>query len=68
VETDAPYLAPIPHRGRRNEPAFVADTAKVVAAAKGVSPSELATATTANFFRLFPRAAALMAGGQLAAE
>lgn len=69
VETDAPYLAPIPHRGKRNEPAFVADTAKVVAAAKGVSPTELATATTDNFFRLFPRAAALMvAGGKLAAE
>ena len=69
VETDAPYLAPIPHRGKRNEPAFVADTAKVVAAAKGVSPAELATATTDNFFRLFPRAAALMvAGGRLAAE
>lgn len=68
VETDAPYLAPIPHRGKRNEPAFVADTAKVVAAAKGVSAAELASATTANFFRLFPRAATLMRGAQLAAE
>lgn len=69
VETDAPYLAPIPHRGRRNEPAFVADTAKVVAAAKGVSPQELAQATTDNFFRLFPKAAAIMGrDGRLAAQ
>lgn len=68
VETDAPYLAPIPHRGKRNEPAFVAQTAAVVASVKGVSADELAQATTANFFRLFPRAAAIMNGAQLAAE
>jgi TatD DNase family protein len=55
VETDAPYLAPIPHRGGRNEPAYVADTATVLAKVKGVSTSEIAEATTANFFRLFSK-------------
>jgi TatD DNase family protein len=53
VETDAPYLAPVPHRGRRNEPAFVVETAKVLAAVKGISYEALAAATTENFFRLF---------------
>lgn len=53
VETDAPYLAPVPHRGRRNEPAFVAETAKVLAGIKGVSEEEIAAVTTANFHRLF---------------
>jgi TatD DNase family protein len=57
VETDAPYLAPVPHRGRRNEPAFVAATAAAVAALKGVEPAQLAEATTDNFFRLFGKAA-----------
>jgi TatD DNase family protein len=56
VETDAPYLAPVPYRGRRNEPAYVAATAKAVAALKGVEPEELAAATTDNFFRLFGKA------------
>ena len=56
VETDAPYLAPVPHRGRRNEPAYVAVTAAAVAALKGVAPEELAAATTDNFFRLFQKA------------
>jgi len=56
VETDAPYLAPVPYRGRRNEPAFVATTAAAVAALKGVAPDELAAATTENFFRLFAKA------------
>lgn len=56
VETDAPYLAPIPFRGKRNEPAFVAHTAACVAAIKGVSAEELARITTANFFRLFDKA------------
>ena len=55
VETDAPYLAPMPHRGKRNEPAFVAHTAAMLAALKGVSADELATATTENFFRLFTK-------------
>jgi len=57
VETDAPYLAPVPMRGKRNEPAFVAHTAEALAALKGVSLDELANATTDNFFRLFARAA-----------
>jgi TatD DNase family protein len=56
VETDAPYLAPVPYRGRRNEPAYVAATADAVAALKGVEPAELAAVTTANFFRLFAKA------------
>ncbi|CAK0766065.1 Uncharacterized metal-dependent hydrolase HI_0454 [uncultured Gammaproteobacteria bacterium] len=57
VETDAPYLAPMPHRGKRNEPAYVAHTAEALARVKGVSALELAAVTTANFRRLFPRAA-----------
>ena len=56
VETDAPYLAPIPRRGKRNEPAFVAHTAAKVAELKGVSIAELSAATTENFFRLFAKA------------
>lgn len=55
VETDAPYLAPLPHRGKRCEPAWVAETAKVLAAVKGVTLEEIAAATTANFHRLFRR-------------
>jgi len=58
VETDAPYLAPVPYRGKRNEPAFVAATAAAVAALKDVDPQHLAEATTANFFRLFAKASA----------
>jgi TatD DNase family protein len=56
VETDAPYLAPVPYRGRRNEPAYVAATAMAVAVLKGVDPEHLAAATTDNFFRLFKKA------------
>ena len=56
VETDAPFLAPVPKRGKRNEPAFVAHTAAFIAGLKGVSPEELAAATTDNFHRLFPKA------------
>jgi len=56
VETDAPYLAPVPLRGRRNEPAFITHTAALVAQLKGISAEELAQATTANFFRLFTKA------------
>ncbi len=56
VETDAPYLAPVPYRGKRNEPAFVAATARFVAELKGMAAEELAAVTTANFFRLFAKA------------
>ncbi|WEX07185.1 TatD family hydrolase [Chelativorans sp. AA-79] len=55
VETDAPYLAPMPHRGKRNEPAFVMHTAAVLAETIGLSPEETAELTTDNFFRLFTR-------------
>ncbi|MBU0723497.1 MAG: TatD family hydrolase [Alphaproteobacteria bacterium] len=55
LETDSPYLAPIPHRGRRNEPAFVAHTAKMVAELKGLSMAEVEKATTENFARLFKK-------------
>lgn len=56
VETDAPYLAPVPHRGRRNEPAFVCEVGAALAALKGVTLDQVARATTENFFRLFSRA------------
>ncbi len=55
IETDAPYLAPGKFRGKRNEPAFVVETAKALAEIKGVSFEELAKATTDNFFRLFTK-------------
>ncbi|MXN66917.1 YchF/TatD family DNA exonuclease [Stappia sp. GBMRC 2046] len=55
VETDAPYLAPQPWRGKRNEPAYVAHTNQVLADCHGVSAEEMASRTTANFFRLFPK-------------
>lgn len=58
LETDAPYLAPPPHRGRRNEPAYTAHTAKVGAELFGLSPADFAARTEANFDRLFTRAAA----------
>jgi TatD DNase family protein len=56
VETDAPYLAPAPKRGKRNEPAFVAHTAARVAELRGLPADALARATTENFFRLFAKA------------
>lgn len=56
VETDAPYLAPVPYRGKTNEPAYVAHTAKVVADARGLDVAALAEATTNNFFNLFTKA------------
>ena len=56
IETDAPFLAPVPHRGKRNEPSFVADTAAALAALKGVSVEQLAQATSDNFFSLFTKA------------
>ncbi len=58
VETDAPYLAPGKFRGKRNEPAYVVETAKVLAETRGVPFAEIARQTTANFFRLFAKAPA----------
>ncbi|HWG06568.1 MAG TPA: TatD family hydrolase, partial [Beijerinckiaceae bacterium] len=55
VETDAPFLAPVPHRGKRNEPSFVVETAKMLAGVKNVSEAALAEATTANALRLFSK-------------
>lgn len=55
VETDAPYLAPQPFRGKRNEPAYVKETAAVLAKAIGVADKEIAEITTDNFFRLFSK-------------
>jgi TatD DNase family protein len=57
VETDAPFLAPVPHRGKKCEPAFVADTAAFVAELRGEGSEELGESTTANFFKLFNKAA-----------
>jgi len=58
VETDSPYLAPVPKRGKRNEPAYTAFTAAKVAEVRGVSAAEIAESTTANFKRLFAKAGA----------
>jgi TatD DNase family protein len=57
IETDAPFLAPVPNRGRTCEPAFVADTARFLARLRGESVEELAAATSANFYALFTKAA-----------
>ena len=57
VETDAPFLAPVPHRGKTCEPAFVADTCAFVAGLRGVGSEQLAATTGANFFQLFKKAA-----------
>jgi len=62
VETDSPYLAPPPHRGKRCEPGYVAHTAKVGAEVFGLSYAEFCAATSANFDRLFAKAAALTEG------
>ena len=57
VETDSPFLAPVPLRGKRCEPAYTMHTARVLAAVKGVSEAEIARITTENFYRLYPKAA-----------
>ena len=62
VETDAPYLAPVPKRGKTNEPAFVTHTAAKVAELKGISVAELEAATTENFFKLFTKAERIACG------
>jgi TatD DNase family protein len=59
IETDAPYLAPTPHRGRPNEPGFVMHVAEEIARLRGIPLEEVGQCTTRNFFRLFPRAAEL---------
>jgi TatD DNase family protein len=58
VETDAPFLAPVPHRGKTGEPSFVADTAAFIANLRGEDPQELMERTAGNFFRLFGKAQA----------
>jgi TatD DNase family protein len=55
IETDSPYLAPVPHRGKRNEPSFVVNTAEAIAQLRGVSKEEVGRQTTENFYRLFPQ-------------
>lgn len=67
VETDAPFLAPAPHRGKRNEPSFVKHTATTLAEVKGVSEAEIARVTTENFFRLFRKAKRASGGAASAA-
>jgi TatD DNase family protein len=57
VETDSPYLAPVPFRGKRNEPAHTVHTAKVLSEVKGLSPEAIATLTTSNFRQLYRKAA-----------
>ena len=57
IETDAPYLAPGRHRGKRNEPAYVLETARVLAEVRNTGLSDIARQTTANFFRLFSKVA-----------
>jgi TatD DNase family protein len=54
IETDSPYLAPVPHRGKRNEPSFVVNTAEAIANLRGVSKEEIGRQTAENFYRLFP--------------
>ena len=55
VETDAPFLAPVPHRGRPNEPAHVGIVGTAIADLRGIAPAELAAATSTNALRAFPR-------------
>jgi TatD DNase family protein len=57
VETDSPYLAPVPHRGKPNYPAYVREVAECIARLRGTTWETLAEATTENFFRCFPAAA-----------
>jgi TatD DNase family protein len=62
VETDSPYLAPLPYRGKRNEPSYVVETAKMLAATRGVTSDEIARQTTENFYRLFNKVPRELAG------
>ena len=56
METDSPYLAPVPYRGKSNEPQYVREVAEYVAELKGISYQQLLESTAENFFRLFPKA------------
>ena len=56
IETDSPWLAPVPHRGKQNQPGYVVEVAEFIAELKGVSVAELARITTENFYTLFSRA------------
>jgi TatD DNase family protein len=58
IETDSPYLAPMPHRGKTNQPAWVVHVAHQLAALKGLTPEQVAQATSSNFEKLFPRVCA----------
>ena len=53
IETDSPYLAPVPHRGKRNEPAYVVEVARTIAGLRGLSPEEIGSKTTQNFYNFF---------------
>ena len=53
IETDSPYLAPVPHRGRRNEPAYVVEVARTIAELRGISPEEVGLQTSQNFYNFF---------------
>jgi TatD DNase family protein len=53
IETDSPYLAPVPHRGKRNEPAYVVEVARTIAALRGISPEEIGRQTSQNFYNFF---------------
>jgi TatD DNase family protein len=55
IETDSPYLAPVPHRGKRNEPGFVINTAETIAQLRGSSKEEIGQKTAENFYQLFPQ-------------
>jgi TatD DNase family protein len=55
IETDSPYLAPVPHRGKRNEPSFVVNTAETISQLRGLSKEKIGEHTAENFYCLFPR-------------
>ena len=68
METDAPYLAPGRHRGKRNEPAFVVETAAVLAETRAVSLEEIARQTSENFFKLFRKVPGEVSGAEKLAQ
>jgi TatD DNase family protein len=68
IETDSPYLAPVPHRGKRNEPAFVRDVARVIAELRGIEAEQVASATTNNFYEFFKTKRIAQHGGRSEAQ